>query len=217
MCSKLVEAWNKLIIKFSASSWLILRNKHKLAYVILYAIPFSTLTRHKNSSYTSTEHGRRITSSCINTWVVYGATWQLSVKLKRKRKRRRPNFIKSSHDDTASTHYCFETRFIPKEAVLPIHKPSLNRTIINATRDETSPFTLVMELVEFLNTSVNFYHTTWRHIPESGFPISRPNFEHDITQIRSSCVSHTTELQEPHKNRDAYFWTVRLWKLNITK
>ena len=27
MCSKHVEAWNKLIIKFSASSWLILRNK----------------------------------------------------------------------------------------------------------------------------------------------------------------------------------------------
>ena len=28
MCSKHVEAWNKLIIKFSASSWLILRNKY---------------------------------------------------------------------------------------------------------------------------------------------------------------------------------------------
>ena len=27
MCSKHVEAWNKLIIKFSASGWLILRNK----------------------------------------------------------------------------------------------------------------------------------------------------------------------------------------------
>ena len=30
MCSKHVEAWNKLIIKFSASSWLILRNKKLL-------------------------------------------------------------------------------------------------------------------------------------------------------------------------------------------
>jgi hypothetical protein len=29
MCSKHVEAWNKLIIKFSASSWLILRNKQE--------------------------------------------------------------------------------------------------------------------------------------------------------------------------------------------
>ena len=28
MCSKHVETWNKLIIKFSASSWLILRNKY---------------------------------------------------------------------------------------------------------------------------------------------------------------------------------------------
>jgi len=28
MCSKHVEARNKLIIKFSASSWLILRNKY---------------------------------------------------------------------------------------------------------------------------------------------------------------------------------------------
>ena len=28
MCSKHVEAWNKLIIKFSASSWLILINKY---------------------------------------------------------------------------------------------------------------------------------------------------------------------------------------------
>ena len=28
MCSKRVEAWNKLIIKFSASSWSILRNKY---------------------------------------------------------------------------------------------------------------------------------------------------------------------------------------------
>ena len=28
VCSKHVEAWNKLIIKFSASSWLILRNKY---------------------------------------------------------------------------------------------------------------------------------------------------------------------------------------------
>ena len=28
MCSKHVEAWNKLIIKFSASSWLILRTKY---------------------------------------------------------------------------------------------------------------------------------------------------------------------------------------------
>jgi len=28
MCSKHIEAWNKLIIKFSASSWLILRNKY---------------------------------------------------------------------------------------------------------------------------------------------------------------------------------------------
>ena len=27
MCSKHVESWNKLIIKFSSSSWLILRNK----------------------------------------------------------------------------------------------------------------------------------------------------------------------------------------------
>ena len=27
LCSKHVEAWNKLIVKFSASSWLILRNK----------------------------------------------------------------------------------------------------------------------------------------------------------------------------------------------
>ena len=32
MCSKHVEAWNKLIIKFSASSWLILRNKHSTSY-----------------------------------------------------------------------------------------------------------------------------------------------------------------------------------------
>jgi hypothetical protein len=29
LCSKHVEAWNKLIIKFSASSWLILINKHE--------------------------------------------------------------------------------------------------------------------------------------------------------------------------------------------
>ena len=29
MCSKHVEAWDKLIVKFSASSWLILRNKKK--------------------------------------------------------------------------------------------------------------------------------------------------------------------------------------------
>ena len=28
MCLKHVEAWNKLVIKFSASSWLILRNKY---------------------------------------------------------------------------------------------------------------------------------------------------------------------------------------------
>ena len=28
MCSKHLEAWNKLIIKFGASSWLILRNKY---------------------------------------------------------------------------------------------------------------------------------------------------------------------------------------------
>ena len=28
MRSKYVEAWNKLIVKFSASSWLILINKH---------------------------------------------------------------------------------------------------------------------------------------------------------------------------------------------
>ena len=28
ICSKHVEAWNKLIIKFSAWSWLILRNKY---------------------------------------------------------------------------------------------------------------------------------------------------------------------------------------------
>ena len=28
MCSKHAEAWNKLIIKFSASSWLILINKY---------------------------------------------------------------------------------------------------------------------------------------------------------------------------------------------
>ena len=28
MCSKHVEAWNKIIIKFSASSWLILENKY---------------------------------------------------------------------------------------------------------------------------------------------------------------------------------------------
>ena len=32
LCSKLVEAWNKLIIKFSASSWLILRNKKLFVY-----------------------------------------------------------------------------------------------------------------------------------------------------------------------------------------
>ena len=28
LCSKHVQAWNKLVIKFSASSWLILRNKY---------------------------------------------------------------------------------------------------------------------------------------------------------------------------------------------
>ena len=32
ICSKHVEAWNKLIIKFSASSWLILRNKKKNSF-----------------------------------------------------------------------------------------------------------------------------------------------------------------------------------------
>ena len=32
MCSKHVEAWNKLIIKFSASSWLILIYKHKFLF-----------------------------------------------------------------------------------------------------------------------------------------------------------------------------------------
>ena len=36
MCSKHVEAWNKLIIKFSASSWLILINKHILLSVIFF-------------------------------------------------------------------------------------------------------------------------------------------------------------------------------------
>ena len=36
MCSKHVEAWNKLIIKFSASSWLILINKHILCIPLLY-------------------------------------------------------------------------------------------------------------------------------------------------------------------------------------
>jgi len=127
--------------------------------------------------------------------VVYGAKRQiLAGKLKRKPKRRRPNFVKSSHDDIVHTHYCFEIRLISKEVGLPIYKPSLNTTIINATRDETSPFTLVMEFVEFHNRLVNFYHTTRRHIPESGFPISRPNLEHDVTQIRSRCVSHTTNL-----------------------
>jgi len=45
---------------------------------------------------------------------------------------------------------------------------------------------------------VNFYHTTRRHIPQSGFPISRPNFEHDITQTRSTCVSHKIQI---FKNR----------------
>ena len=34
MCSKHVEAWNKLIIKFSASSWLILRNKKKKSNIV---------------------------------------------------------------------------------------------------------------------------------------------------------------------------------------
>ena len=41
MCSKHVEAWNKLIIKFSASNWLILRNKY-----IIYCV---MVTPFKNS------------------------------------------------------------------------------------------------------------------------------------------------------------------------
>ena len=36
MCSKHVEAWNKLVIKFIASSWLILRNKKSLVF---YQVP----------------------------------------------------------------------------------------------------------------------------------------------------------------------------------
>ena len=36
MCSKHVQAWNKLIINFSASSWLILRNKLSLIVYFLW-------------------------------------------------------------------------------------------------------------------------------------------------------------------------------------
>ena len=54
MCSKHVEAWNKLITKFSASSWLILRNKYiemhgqqniKIYYQSLWAL-HDTVSRH---------------------------------------------------------------------------------------------------------------------------------------------------------------------------
>ena len=50
MCLKHVEAWNKLIIKFSASSWLILINKYiemhgqqniKISFFMLRDIYFS--------------------------------------------------------------------------------------------------------------------------------------------------------------------------------
>jgi hypothetical protein len=170
-CSLCRDVWSFFhLISFPLFS----KNLNKLIG-FSYAIPFSTLTRQKLFLH---KFGRHITSSCINMWVVYGATWQLSVKLNRKPNRRRPNFVKTSHDDTAA-HITASKHASSKEAGLPIHKPSLNTTIILATRDETSPFTLVMELVEFPNTLVNFYDTTRRHIPESGFPISRPNLEHD--------------------------------------
>ena len=52
MCSKHVEAWNKLIIKFSASSWLILRNKY---YWHVYCLSI-------NSAYCITTFSTRFTS-----------------------------------------------------------------------------------------------------------------------------------------------------------
>ena len=56
MCSKHVEAWNKLIIKFSASSWLVLRNKYTemhgqqniktfSLYAVSYTLENVTVTR----------------------------------------------------------------------------------------------------------------------------------------------------------------------------
>ena len=63
MCSKHVEAWNKLIIKFSASSWLILINKYKRFVVTI-------LLTHKESFFT------RITphTNSVHVWVCQQAT-----------------------------------------------------------------------------------------------------------------------------------------------
>ena len=51
MCSKHVEAWNTLIIKFSASSWLILINKSRYTSWLKYSF-WCRYSRNNNSSKT---------------------------------------------------------------------------------------------------------------------------------------------------------------------
>ena len=50
MCWKHVEAWNKLIIKFSASSWLILRNKLLFQFLTLILLTWRIWWAPNNAS-----------------------------------------------------------------------------------------------------------------------------------------------------------------------
>ena len=80
MCSKHVEAWNKLIIKFSASSCLILRNKKLLFLHLvrwLYCISDARSRKHQINSFTlsltrshtpSTKWFQKRTQSLFQHW-----------------------------------------------------------------------------------------------------------------------------------------------------
>ena len=73
MCWKHVEAWNKLIIKFSASSWLILRNKLNCLVAVRSAHQLLPVRRHIVAPYRLLKHVTSvfIHTDCLNTQCIY--------------------------------------------------------------------------------------------------------------------------------------------------
>jgi len=86
ICSKHVETWNKLIIKFSASSWLILRNK----YIDMYG----QQNIKKKKTLRDVQLKLRVYKIISKTGIMFGSeAWALRKRWFEERKAKKLNYL----------------------------------------------------------------------------------------------------------------------------
>jgi len=147
MCSKHVEAWNKLIIKFSASNWLILRNKYALTgrifmkcdYICLcFEICRKKIKFHQDLTRTvDTLHEDASTCTVTLRWVLRGVR----------------NIADKSRGENHNTCFIFNDPFFRKFQLMwgNVEKYGRDR---QATRDNIAPR---MRFAWWITNAINTY------------------------------------------------------------